>query len=84
MPEMEKSEQRFIIKFFFRKGVSANETHTELTAVLGTTAYSLRQVKASPACFAAGGLPCQTNSDLIIHFTFWGRLCPTSLMSLPR
>jgi hypothetical protein len=66
---MEKSEQRFIIKFFFMKGLSTKETHTELTAVLGPTASSLRQVKEWLARFAAGDVSCQTNSELI-HFTF--------------
>jgi hypothetical protein len=79
MSQMEKSEQRFIIKFFFMKGLRANETHAQLTAVLGATAYSLRQVKEWRARFAAGDLSWQTNSELILHFTFWGRLCPTSL-----
>jgi hypothetical protein len=81
MKLMEKSEQRFIIKFFFMKGLSANETHTELTAVLFPTAYSLRHVKAWRARFATGSLSYQTISELIVHFTFWGRPCPTSLRS---
>jgi hypothetical protein len=42
---MEKSEQRSVIKFFFLKGLGANEIHRELTAVLGSTAYSPSQVK---------------------------------------
>jgi hypothetical protein len=81
MSQMEKSEQRVIIKFFYMKGLSANETHIQLTAVLSPTAYSLRQVKAWRARFAAGDLSCQTNSELIVHFTFLGRLCPISLRS---
>jgi hypothetical protein len=70
MSQSEKSEQRFIIKFFFMKGLDAKITNTQLTAVLGTTAYSLRQVKEWRARFAAGDLSCQTNSELIVHFTF--------------
>jgi hypothetical protein len=70
MSQSEKLEQRFIVKFFFMKGLSANETHTEFTAVLGPTAYSLPQVKNWRARFAAGDLSCQTNSALIVHFTF--------------
>jgi hypothetical protein len=58
---MEKSEQRFIMKFFFMKSLSADETHTKLTAVLGATAYSLHQVKEWRARFAAGEFSCQTN-----------------------
>jgi hypothetical protein len=81
MTQMEKSEQRFIIKFFFMKGLGAKATHKELTAVLGTTAYSLHEVKEWRARFAAGDLSCQTNSELIVHFTFLGRLCPTSVRS---
>jgi hypothetical protein len=70
MSSMEKSEQRFIIKFFFMKGLGAKATHKELTAVLATTAYSLPQVKKWRARFAAGDLSSQTNSELIVHFTF--------------
>jgi hypothetical protein len=81
MSQTEKSEQRFIIKFFFMKSLGAKATHKELTAVLGPTACSLRQVKEWRARFAAGNLSCQTNSEMIVHFTFWGRLCPTSLRS---
>jgi hypothetical protein len=81
MSQIEKSEQRFIIKFFFMKGLDTKTTHIELTAVLGTTAYSLRQVEEWRACFEAGELSCVTNSELIVHFTFWRRLCPTSLRS---
>jgi hypothetical protein len=51
MSQTEKSEQRFIIKFSFMKGLSANKTRTKLTAVLGPTAFSLRQVKEWRASF---------------------------------
>jgi hypothetical protein len=43
--QMEKSEQRSVIKFFFLKGLGAKAIHSELTAVLGSIAYSLSQVK---------------------------------------
>jgi hypothetical protein len=42
---MEKSGQRFVIKFLFLKGLGAKDIHRELTAVLASTAYSLSQVK---------------------------------------
>jgi hypothetical protein len=37
---MEKSEQRFFIKFLFLKGLDSNAIHSELAAVLDPTAYS--------------------------------------------
>jgi hypothetical protein len=81
MSQMEKSKQEFIIKFCFKKGRGAKATHRELAAVLGATTYSLHQVKKWRARFVAGDLSCETNSELIVHFTFWGRLCPTFLRS---
>jgi hypothetical protein len=78
---MEKSDQRFIIKFFFMKGLGAKATHRELTAVLGPMAYSLRQVKEWRARFAAGDLSCQTNPELIAHLTFYGQLWSISSRS---
>jgi hypothetical protein len=42
---MEKSEQRFFIKFLFLKGLGYKAIRSELTAVFGPTAYSLPQVK---------------------------------------
>jgi hypothetical protein len=53
---MEKSEQKFIIKFFFLKGLGSKAIHRELIAVLGSTAYSLTQIKESRACFETGDL----------------------------
>jgi hypothetical protein len=41
--QMDKSEQRFIVKFFFLKCLGAKAIHRELTAVLDSTAYSLSQ-----------------------------------------
>jgi hypothetical protein len=60
---MQKSEQRFVIKFFFMKGVGAKAIPRELSAVLGPTAYLSRQVKEWRTRCAAGDLSCQTNSD---------------------
>jgi transposase len=59
MFQMEKSEQRFVIKFFFFKGLGAKAIHKKLTAVLSSTAYSLSQVKEWRARFATGDLLCQ-------------------------
>jgi hypothetical protein len=42
---MEKSEQKFIVKFLFLKGLGSKTIHRKLTAVLGSTAYSLTQIK---------------------------------------
>jgi transposase len=56
---MEKSEQRFIIKFLFLKGLDSKAIHSEFTAVLGPTAYSLHQVKEWRRRFAKGDLSCQ-------------------------
>jgi hypothetical protein len=59
MFQMEKSEQRFIIKFLFLKGLGAKAIHRELIAVLASTAYSPSQVKEWRARFAIGDLSCQ-------------------------
>jgi transposase len=59
MFQMEKSEQRFVIKFIFLKGLGAKAIHRELTAVLASTAYSLSQVKGLRARFATGDLSCR-------------------------
>jgi transposase len=56
---MEKSEQRFVMKFLFIKGLSAKTIHRELTGVLGATAFSLSQVKEWRSSFAAGDLSGQ-------------------------
>jgi hypothetical protein len=45
MFQMEKSKQRFVIKFLFLKGLGVNAIDRELTAVLASTACSLSQVK---------------------------------------
>jgi hypothetical protein len=59
MFQMEKSEQRFVIKFLFLKGLGAKAIHRELTTVLASTAYSLSQVNEWRARFATGDLSCQ-------------------------
>jgi hypothetical protein len=56
---MEKSEQRFFIKFLFLKGLGSNAIHSELTAVLDPTAYSRPQVKEWRIRFAKSDLSCQ-------------------------
>jgi hypothetical protein len=56
---MEKSEQRFVIKFLFLKGLGAKAIHRKLSAVLGPTAYSLVQVRKWRSRFASGDLSCQ-------------------------
>jgi hypothetical protein len=56
---MEKSEQRFVIKFFFLKDLSSKAIHRELITVLGSTAYSLSQIKEWRARFKAGDLSCE-------------------------
>jgi hypothetical protein len=43
--QMEKSEQRSVIKFLVLKGLGAKTIHKELTTVLASTAYSISQVK---------------------------------------
>jgi hypothetical protein len=44
---MEKSEQRFIIKFLNLKSLDSETIHAELTAIFGATTYLLRQIKSS-------------------------------------
>jgi hypothetical protein len=56
---MEKSEQRFVVKFLFLKGLGSKAIHTELTAVLGSTVYSLPQIKIWHVRFATGDLSCE-------------------------
>jgi transposase len=59
MFQMEKSEQRFVIKFLFLEGLGVKAIHRKLTAVLASTAYSLSQVKEWRARFATGDISCQ-------------------------
>jgi hypothetical protein len=56
---MEKSEQIFVIKFLFLKGLGAKGIHKELSALFGPTAYSLAQVREWRSRFASGDLSCQ-------------------------
>jgi hypothetical protein len=57
--QMEKSGQRFVAKFFFLKGLGSKEIQRKLTAVLGSTAYSLIQIKEWRARFKTGDLSCE-------------------------
>jgi hypothetical protein len=57
--QMEKSQQRSVVKFFFLKGLGAEGIHRELTTILGSTAYSLGQVREWRARFATGKLSYQ-------------------------
>jgi hypothetical protein len=56
---MEKSEQRFVVKFFFLKGLGSETIHRELTIVLGSAAYSLTRIKEWRARFKAGNHSCE-------------------------
>jgi hypothetical protein len=56
---MEKSEQRFVIKFLFLESLDSKEIHSELTAVLGSTVYLLHKIKEWRRRFAKGNLSCQ-------------------------
>jgi transposase len=57
--QMQNSEQGFAIKFFFLKRFDSKPIHRKLTAVLGSTAYSLTQIKEWRARFKAGDLSCE-------------------------
>jgi hypothetical protein len=59
---MEKSEQRFVVKFFFLKGLGSKAIHREIIAVLGSTAYSLTQIKEWRARFETGDLSHEDQS----------------------
>jgi hypothetical protein len=80
---MEKSEQRFVIKFFFVKAVGAKATHRELTTVLGHTAYLLREVKEWCARFAAGDLSCQEQFKAGRPFHILGKALSDFLEEFP-
>jgi hypothetical protein len=51
---MEKSEQRFVMKFLFIKGLSAKAIHREVTGVLAAPASSRSRAKERRSRFAAG------------------------------
>jgi hypothetical protein len=57
--QMEKPEQRFVIKFLFLKDLGAKAIHRELSAVLDPTAYSLASVEEWLSPFASGNRSCQ-------------------------
>jgi hypothetical protein len=59
---MEKSEQRFIVKFFFLKGLGSTIIHSKLAAVFGSIIYSLTQVTEWRARFKADDLSCEDKS----------------------
>jgi hypothetical protein len=61
---MEKSEQRFIIKFFFIKGFGSKVIHRKLTKVLSSTTYSLTQIKEWCTRFETGDLLYEDQSRL--------------------
>jgi hypothetical protein len=56
---MGKWDQRFVVKFFFRKGLGSKVIHRKLAAILGSTAYLLTQIKKWDARFKAGDLSCE-------------------------
>jgi hypothetical protein len=55
---MEKSHQRFVIKFLFLKGLFPKIIHKKLYSFLGSTAYSLFQVRNWCTRFTEGDLTC--------------------------
>jgi hypothetical protein len=76
---MEKSEQEFIVKFFFLKCFDSKVIHRKLTDVLGHTAYSIIQIKGWCARFKAGDLPCEDKSRPGSPPHVLGRPSPISL-----
>jgi hypothetical protein len=66
---MEKSEQRFVVKFFSLEGFGSKAIHRKLTVVLGSTAHSLTQIKEWRARFKAGDFSCENKFrfDLLLH-----------------
>jgi hypothetical protein len=59
---MEKSEQRFIVKFFFFKSFGPKIIRRNVTSVLGSTADSLTQIKEWRARFKACYLSSEDTS----------------------
>jgi hypothetical protein len=78
---MEKSEQRFVIKFLFLNGLDSKTIHGKLTALLGPTAYPLPQVKEWRSRFSKGDLSYQDQIRPGRPLTFWGRPSLISLKS---
>jgi len=56
---MEKREQRFVIKFFFLKGLGSKKIHRKLQDTIGESAYCLAEVKFWLARFREGDLSCE-------------------------
>jgi hypothetical protein len=67
--QMDKLEQRFIVKFFFLKGFGSKEIHRKLTVVLGFIACSSGQINESRARFKAT-FRAKTDSDLVSSSPF--------------
>jgi hypothetical protein len=78
---MEKSEQRFVIKFPFLKDLGAKAIRRELSAVLGPTVCSLDQVREWRSRFASDDFSFQDQFKACRRFMFWGSLSPISLKS---
>jgi hypothetical protein len=79
--QIEKTKQRFVVKFFFLKGLCSKVIHRELTAVLGSTAYSSTQIKEWRARFKAGDLSYEDKFRPGRPPHALGRLSPISLGS---
>jgi hypothetical protein len=58
---MEKSEQKFVIKFFSQRPWS-KEIHRKLTAILCSTTYLLTQIKGQCVRFETSDLLCEDQS----------------------
>jgi hypothetical protein len=56
---MEKSEQRFVVKFFFLKCLGSKEIHSKLTAALGIAACFLIEITEWRVRFETGDLSCE-------------------------
>jgi hypothetical protein len=76
---MEKPEQRFVVKFFFRKGVDFKRIHRKLTAIFSSTAYSLTQIEEWRARFETGDCSCEDQSMPNHSLYVLGKLSPISL-----
>jgi hypothetical protein len=53
---MEKEEQRFVMKFLWLKGWSAERIHEELTSTFGNNSYWVSQIKILLQKFRNGDL----------------------------
>jgi hypothetical protein len=61
---MKKSEQTFVVKFVSLTSLGSRAIQKELTAALGSTVYSLIQIKEWDVCFETGDLLCEDHSRL--------------------